>query len=121
MGEMNGTAGTGEGPVLSSERAQKEGSGRCATDARRRARGRNEKECNKLAVRLFSTCIKTSSGATDDLESIARHLPRPSIGSVFPLSAIALSLPLQGDGPRLAGPVLSGLRPCGLREAARCA
>lgn len=23
---------------------------------------RNEKECNKLAVRLFSTCIKTSSG-----------------------------------------------------------
>lgn len=24
--------------------------------------GRNEKECNKLAVRLFSTCIKTSSG-----------------------------------------------------------
>ncbi|KAH0546304.1 hypothetical protein KQX54_008155 [Cotesia glomerata] len=36
-------------------------------------RGRNEKECNKLAVRLFSTCIKTSSG-DGRLESIARHL-----------------------------------------------
>jgi len=74
----------GEGLALSSERAQKEGSGRCAADAGRKVRERNEKECNKLAVRLFSTCIKTSSGATDDLESIARHFLRPSIG---PLSS----------------------------------
>lgn len=64
-------------PVLSSERVQKEGSGRCAADAGRKVRKRNEKECNKLAVRLFSTCIKTSSGATDDLGSIAQHFPRP--------------------------------------------
>lgn len=51
---------------------QKEGSGRCAAaraagraEKRLEGRGerrRNEKECNKLAVRLFSTCIKTSSG-----------------------------------------------------------
>lgn len=74
--------GRREGPALfSSERVQKEGSGRCAADAGRKVRKRNEKECNKLAVRLFSTCIKTSSGATDDLESIARHFPRPSTGA----------------------------------------
>lgn len=77
--------GRGEGPTLfSSERVQKEGSGRCAADAGRKVRKRNEKECNKLAVRLFSTCIKTSSGATDDLESIARHFPRPSTGALAP-------------------------------------
>lgn len=80
-----GGDGRREGPALfSSERVQKEGSGRCAADAGRKVRKRNEKECNKLAVRLFSTCIKTSSGATDDLESIARHFPRPSIGPHFP-------------------------------------
>lgn len=84
-----GGDGWREGPALfSSERVQKEGSGRCAADAGRKVRKRNEKECNKLAVRLFSTCIKTSSGATDDLESIARHFPRPTIGPHFPLRGL---------------------------------
>lgn len=98
--------GRREGPALfSSERVQKEGSGRCAADAGRKVRKRNEKECNKLAVRLFSTCIKTSSGATDDLESIARHFPRPSTGAFFSLSFLAerttsLLPTTRRDGPR---------------------
>lgn len=112
MSEMSGTA-DGEGPVLSSERAQKEGSSRCAIDARRRARGRNEKECNKLAVRLFSTCIKTSSGATDDLESIARHLPRPSIGPLFPPPAASSVPHYSATGRALRGPSRPAYGPVG--------
>lgn len=106
-----GGDGRREGPALfSSERVQKEGSGRCAADAGRKVRKRNEKECNKLAVRLFSTCIKTSSGATDDLESIARHFPRPTIGSHFPLHRLCRS-PLPGSLKiPIEGP--SFLRPC---------
>lgn len=105
--------GRREGPALfSSERVQKEGSGRCAADAGRKVRKRNEKECNKLAVRLFSTCIKTSSGATDDLESIARHFPRPSTGasSLSPSSRRTTSLlpTTRRDGPRYT----ALLRPC---------
>lgn len=99
--EVSGGATDGEkGPLSSSsERVQKEGSGRCAADAGRKVRKRNEKECNKLAVRLFSTCIKTSSGATDDLESIARHFPRPSTGGLrLPLS---LSLPASHVAPTI--------------------
>lgn len=88
IGEVSGAV-DGEGLALSSERAQKEGSGRCAADAGRKVRERNEKECNKLAVRLFSTCIKTSSGATDDLESIARHFLCPSIASSPPTVRLA--------------------------------
>lgn len=107
--------GRGEGPALfSPERVQKEGSGRCAVDAGRKVRKRNEKECNKLAVRLFSTCIKTSSGATDDLESIARHFPRPSTGPPSP-SPRATSPPLPGgtDPAARRAPV----RPCARARA----
>lgn len=64
-----------------------------------------------MAVRLFSTCIKTSSGATDDLGSIAQHFPRPSTRHRSPLTAHA-SLPLRRDGPHLAGPVRPDLQPC---------
>lgn len=108
--EVSGATDGEKGPLSSrSERVQKEGFGRCAADAGRKVRKRNEKECNKLAVRLFSTCIKTSSGATDDLESIARHFPRPSTGACPP-SPRTTSPPLSGPtGPATRKvPILPG-------------
>lgn len=44
--------------------------------------GRNEKECNKLAVRLFSTCIKTSSGDG----RLEKYWPTPSSTYFFFIS-----------------------------------
>lgn len=58
----------------------------------RGARGeRNEKECNKLAARLFSTCIKTSSGDG----RLGKYCPTPSAARIVLSSFYPRLLPLQ--------------------------
>lgn len=85
-------------------RVQKEkGPGRCAvrpaekgwragtSGGGRGEPGRNEKECNKLAVRLFSTCIKTSSGDGRP----GKYCPTPSTPLFFPFHPVPTAPPFS--------------------------
>lgn len=133
-------------------RVQKEkGPGRCAvrpaekgwragtSGGGRGEPGRNEKECNKLAVRLFSTCIKTSSGDGRP----GKYCPTPSTPLFFPFHPVPTAPPFSphreagetrspttwnakdrggengGAGRGIAGSAWNDLRPCARPAASR--